>query len=316
MQATQLLKLNGHRFRIASLALVALSLAFLFHTEILQAAPNTLARVRQTGSLKLGYFADVRPFSYQDETGQPAGYAISVCQEIAKHLKSELGMTNLAVDFVLLNVADRFEAVQQGKVDLLCGPTVETLARREEISYSIPIFPGGVGALLRADAPAQIRDVLAGHEPPYRPQWRASIGLALQKRTFSAVTGTTGLTWLTGKLNQFKIEAKIVPVDSFDEGVQKVLGRTSDVLFAERSALLDAKKRSPSGSDLIVIDRLFTYEPLGFALSRDDDEFRLAMDRSLSTLIRAGTIQSLYRDFFGEPDDDALTFFRMSAVPE
>ena len=83
-----------------------------------------------------------------------------------------------------------------------------------------------------------------------------------------------------------------------------MLDRTSDVLFGERSILLDARKRSPSGRELIVLDRLFTYEPLALALSRDDEDFRLEVDQSLSNLSRSGAIQLIYRKYFGEPDDN------------
>jgi ABC-type amino acid transport substrate-binding protein len=314
------LNLGGYRFGVAALASAMFMPTLLLHAKEVhakevQSSAETSARVKQTGTLRLGYYANARPFSYRDEAGKPAGYAIALCQEIAKNLKTELGLPSLAVEFVEVG-GDRFDAVQQGRVDLLCGPSVETLARRKEVSFSIPIFPGGLGALLRADAPAQIRDVLDGREPPYRPLWRASIGLALRKRTFSAVTGTTGLSWLSGKLDEFKIDAEIVPVESDDAGVQRVLNRSSDVLFGERSILLDAKKRNPSGGDLVVLDRHFTFEPFSLALARDDESFRLLVDRSLSRLSRSGEIQNLYRKFFGEPEESTLTFFRLSAVPE
>jgi ABC-type amino acid transport substrate-binding protein len=316
MHLTRLLTVGGSRLGIATLAVALFMPSLLLHASEVRSSPETLARVRQSGTLKLGYYANAQPFSYQDEAGKPAGYAVALCQEIAKDLKTELGVPSLALEFVQVTVADRFDAIQKGRVDLLCGPSVETLARRKEVSYSIPIFPGGLGALLRADAPAQIRDVLEGREPPYRPLWRASIGLGLRKRTFSAVTGTTGLNWLATKLDEFKIDADIVPVESHDAGVQRVLNRSSDVLFGERSILLDAKKRNPSAGDLVVLDRLFTFEPFALALARDDEGLRLVVDRSLSRLIRSGEIQTLYRTFFGEPDESTLTFFRLSAVPE
>jgi len=287
----------------------------LLHAKGEKTSTETLVRVRQTGILKLGYYVNARPFSYQDESGKPAGYAIALCQEIAKDVKTELALPSLAVEFVPVDV-DRFDAVQQGRIDLLCGPSVETLARRKEISFSIPIFPGGVGALLRSDAPAQIRDVLDGREAPYRPLWRASIGLGLQGRNFSAVTGTTVLSWLSSKRDEFKIDAHIVPVESHDAGVQRVLNRSSDVLFGERSILLDAKKRNPSSKDLVVLDRRFTFEPLAFALARDDEGLRLLVDRSLSRLSRSGEIQNFYKQFFGDLDEGTLAFFRLSAVPE
>lgn len=316
MQLTRQMDSSGKGFKISTFGLALLALAPLLQAEVKQTAPNTLARVQQTGTVKLGYYADARPFSYQDEGGKPVGYAIAICQQIANDLKSELRISSLTVDFVAVNAADRFEAVKQGKIDLLCGPSVPTVARRKEVSYSIPVFPAGLGAMLRADAPAQIREVLSGREAPYRPLWRGSIGLSLQKRTFSAVTGTTGLNWLNSKIDQFKIDAKVLPVDSHEDGVQKVLDRSTDVLFGERSILLDAKKRSPSGDDLIVIDRVFTYEPVALALTRGDEDFRLFVDRSLSKLSQSGAIQSLYKSFFGEPDENTLTFFRLSTVPE
>lgn len=316
MHPTRRMNLVQRRFGIAIFVFALLTLAPLLQAEVKPAASNVLTRVRQTGTLKLGYYADARPLSYQDETGKPAGYAVAVCQQIVNDLRIALQSPSLAVDFVVVGAADRFEAVKQGRIDLLCGPSVPTLARRKDVSYSIPVFPGGLGALLRADAPAQLREVLSGREAPYRPLWRGSIGLALQKRNFSAVTGTTSLDWLNSKIDQFKIDAKVVPVDSHDEGVQKVLDRATDVLFGERNMLLDAKKRSPSSGDLIVIDREFTYEPLAMALPRGDEDFRLFVDRSLSKLNRSGMIQSLYRSFFGEPDEDTLTFFRLNTVPE
>jgi ABC-type amino acid transport substrate-binding protein len=316
MFVTRLLNLSGYLFLIAALGLGLIMPSFLLHAAETQSPAKTLARVRQLGTLRLGYYADARPFSYEDEAGKPAGYAIALCQEITNDLKTELSLPSLAVEFVQVTVDDRYESLQQGKIDLLCGPSVETLDRRKEISFSIPIFPGGVGALLRADAPAQIRDAIAGREPPYRPLWRASLAMGLQKRTFSAVRGTTTMNWLAGKLDEFKLDAKIVPVESNGAGVQHVLDRKSDVLFGERSVLLDAKQRSPSGRDLIVSERLFTYEPLALALARDDDALRLLVDRSLSRLSQSGQIQALYKRFFGEPDESTLTFFRITAVPQ
>jgi ABC-type amino acid transport substrate-binding protein len=316
MQRTRLLNLGGYRFWIAAFALVMLAPAYLLHAQAAQASAETLARVRQAGTLRLGYYPGARPFSYLDEAGKPAGYAVALCQEIAKDLKAELGLSTLAVEFVSVTTADRYDLVQQGKVDLLCGPSVETLARRKEVAFSIPIYPAGIGALMRADAPAQVRDVLAGGQAPYRPQWRASVALALQKRTFSAVTGTTVLPWLNSKQDELKIDYKIAPVESHDAGVQRVLNRSTDVLFGERAILQDAATRSPSAGDLIVLDRLFTYEPLALAFARGDEDFRLLVDRSLSRLYRTGAVQPLYKRFFGQPGENTLTFFRLSAIPE
>ena len=315
MQIARWLKLSSKRsLAMTFVTLVAPSL--LLPADKAHAPVLTLDRIRQSGTLHLGYYADAGPFSYQDETGKPAGYAIELCKEIAKDIKRELRAPSMAVEFVLVTGVDRYTLLQQGKLDLLCGPSVETFARRAQVSFTAPIFVGGLGALVRADAPAQIRETLSGREAPYRPQWRGSIMLALQKRTFSAVPGTTAMTWLSAKLDEFRIAAKIVPVDNYKVGVQQVLARSTDVLFGERSILLDAAKNSSASQDLLVLDRSFTVEPLAFALARDDDDFRLLVDHSLSSLSRSGQTQTFYKKFFGEPDENTLAFFRVNTLPE
>ena len=67
---------------------------------------------------------------------------------------------------------------------------------------------------------------------------------------------------------------------------------------------------------MIVLDRLFTYEPLAFALALGNEDLRLLVDKSLSTLSRSGETQSLYKRFFGEPDENALTFFRLNTIAD
>jgi len=51
-------------------------------------------------------------------------------------------------------------------------------------------------------------------------------------------------------------------------------------------------------------------------LQRNDDDFRLVVDRSLSRLFVSKEIPGLYTKWFGEPDPSAVTFFRQTALPE
>ena len=316
MRFTRMSTPREQRFGIATLAITLFAPAILQVAVAAPATATTLDRVREAGKLRLGYCADARPFAYRDEAGKVAGYSVALGESIAKDVRAQLGFPDLAVEFVPLPSANAVDAVQQGQVDLLCGPSAVTLARRQGVAFSIPVFPGGIGALLRADAPAELREVLADRQAPYRPQWRASIGQALQKRTFSAVKSTPVESWLTSRLGELKIAAKVVPVASFDAGIQQVLGRGTDVLFGDRATLLEAAKRNPSAGDLMVVDRLFTYEPLAFVLERGDEDFRVLVDRALSRLYRSGAVQPIYAQSFGEPDVTTLIFFRLAAVPE
>lgn len=303
---------DGHRVRIAALAIATLAAALL---PLSEASAGALDRIKDTGRLALGYRTDARPFSYRDESGKAVGYSVALCEKVAERVKAELGLSSLAVDWVPVTLEDRFRAVQEGKVQLLCGAATASLSRMKEVSFSIPIFPGGVAALLRADAPAGLRDVLEGR-PPAGPTWRANPAQVLQAKTFSVVTGTTSEKWLAERLDTLRITAKVAPVPDYQAGVQRVLDRSADVFFGERAILLDAARRGPSARSLIVLDRRFTYEHIGLVFQRGDEDFRLVVDRTLSRLFDSKEFGDIYTSWFGKLDENTRVFFRWSALPE
>jgi putrescine:ornithine antiporter len=277
---------------------------------------GTLDRIREGGKLRLGHRADAPPFSYQNQSGQPAGYSVALCEKVAEAVKTELGAPALALEYVKVDSQNRFDALAQGRIDLLCGAATATLERRKKVAFSIPVFPSGISALLRADSPARLKAVLEGHEPPYTPRWRASLGQVLEKRVLSAQAGTTAESWLTERRQALDINAELVMVQSYQEGVERVLERRSDVLFGDRAILLDTVARSPAADSLVVLERQYTYEPMALALPRGDDDFRLLVDRTLSRLYRSGEIEKIYASFFGPLDSNAQSFFRFVALPE
>ena len=185
---------------------------------------------------------------------------VDLCTKIADQVKSELKLEKLTLNWVPVTAEDRFSAVQQGKVDLLCGADSTTLTRRKDVSFSIPILPSGIGAVLRAGHPV-LREVLSDVTPS-RPIWRGSPARTLiEAQTFAVIAGTTSEKVLTDRINKFEITATVIKVDSYDAGIRAVLDGTANVFFGDRLILLDAVKRSPLQGDLVVLDRLFTNEP-------------------------------------------------------
>lgn len=278
------------------------------------AAADTLTRIKDAGKITLGYRADARPFSYQDSSGKPAGYTVELCQAVADSVKTTLGLSALSVEWVPVTVEGSLPTVKDGKVDLLCGATTETLERRKDASFSIPIFESGIGALVRADAPVALRQVLSG-QPASGPVWRGSPARILEQKTFSVVSGTTAESWLNERIAKLQIPATVGVVDSYAAGVEQVMDGRADVFFADRPILIDAVQGTGAG-DLLVIDRSFTSEPIALALARNDDDFRLAVDQALSHIYGSPAFHDLYLKWFGEPSETALAFFRISALTD
>jgi ABC-type amino acid transport substrate-binding protein len=274
-----------------------------------------LQKAAAAGRLVLGYQADARPFSYKDDAGKPTGFVVALCESVAEAIREERKLGAIRVEWVELTAANRLREVQDGGVALACGPAVVTLAGRQEVSFSVPVFPSGIGALIHADAPARVREVLAGRLPT-GPRWRGSPAAVLEAQTFAAVSNTAGERWLTSKVDEFRIAAKRVSVPGYDAGVQQVLDRGAIALFGDRAVLLDAARRHPRGREVVVLERSFSYGPIAIAMPRGDEDLRLLVDRALSRLFVSKAFVDLYVKWFGEPGETAIEFYRQAAIPE
>jgi polar amino acid transport system substrate-binding protein len=307
-------------YALAAALIVALGLAapaIAQDTAVPSAGGGTIERIRAAGKITFGYYAEARPLSFRSNTGDPDGYGVALCRLVAADLQKALNVPNLATQFVGVEGNERFAAVKEGRIDLLCGPSEETLARRADVSFSIAVMDSGTSVILRKDAPDAFRDVLAGRDARQdrQPLWRGSPQLsALRERTFAVIAGTSTENRLKQARETLKVNSSIVSVPDVATGVHEVADGKADAFFGERTVLLDAIRHDASAGELRVLDRYFDHTPLSFALSRSDEDFRLAVDASLSHLYRSGKVAEAYTQFFGTPDAAALAQFDRNAL--
>jgi ABC-type amino acid transport substrate-binding protein len=279
------------------------------------AAPlQTSAAASNTNTLTIGYRTDAAPFSYQDAAGKPTGYTVAICEKVVAVMQKEMG--DVEVTYLPLTLAERGPALVNSRVDLLCGADTVTLSRRKAVSFSLPIFLGGVGALMRTDAEKSLRKLIEGKEPEFRPRWRASFSDILRQRTLVVVDGSLTQIWLTEAIDEFKITSETIVVDDYAAGVAAVSSGDADVFFGDRPILLAAAENDTNADDLYVADRHFSYETIALTMRRDNDNLRLVVDRTLSNLYRSGGIVDIYSEYFGVPDEETLTLFRINALPD
>ena len=107
-----------------------------------------------------------------------------------------------------------------------------------------------------------------------------------------------------------------MPVESYDAGAVRVLDGTTDVFFGDRPILMETAAESPSASDLIVLDRVFTSEPIALTLAEERRRFSSGRGSILEPVLPVRRVSDLYAKWFGAPDDAVMAFFRQSALPE
>ncbi|MGF1591910.1 MAG: amino acid ABC transporter substrate-binding protein [Kiloniellaceae bacterium] len=279
-------------FRLIAAALCATAVV----ASAAQAA--TLDRIRDSGTIKLGYRQDAAPFSYADDAGLPAGYTVAICNAVVSAVRNRLGRDDIRVEFVLVTSENRFAAVEDGTIDLLCGASSVTLERRQRVDFSLLTFVTGSSVLYRRDGPANFLD-LVGQKVGVR-------------------AGTTTEDGLMSALQEAGIEAEVVAVGSHDEGLRALEAGELAAYFADRAilAMLGAEAARPE--NLILSDRFFSYEPYALALQLGDSDFRLLVDSTLARLYRSQAIARIYRANFGSAQMSELlqAVFTIQALPE
>lgn len=262
------------------------------------AAAGTLDRVRETGVFRIGYRTDAPPFSYNSAIGEPAGYIVDLCREVAAAAKQELGLKDLKVEYVTVTAEDRFEAVKSGRVDLLCEATTVTLARRRLVDFSLMTFIDGASVMVRSDGPQSFK-ALAGHK----------IGVH---------AGTTTEDALRRTLADLKVDAEMVPVADHADGVKRLESGEFAAYFADRAILTFLLLAEGSPQTLRISKEYFTREPYALALARGDDDFRLLVDRTLARLYRSGAIDAIFARSFGKAKASEIlqALYAINALPE
>jgi glutamate/aspartate transport system substrate-binding protein len=117
-----------------------------------QTAPTgTLDKLTATRTIALGYRESSIPFSYVGPDKTPMGYSVELCTHIVADLQRQV--PNLQVTWVPVTVENRIPALLNGTIDLECGSTTNTLARQEQVDFSLTTFLTGGSLLTLAEAP-------------------------------------------------------------------------------------------------------------------------------------------------------------------
>lgn len=261
-------------------------------------AADTLARARETGTLRLGFRADAPPYSYRAASGDPAGYIVDICREVAAGVKKAQNIPSLKIDYVEVSSTARLEALRDGKIDILCDPTSMTMSRRAMVDFSLPTFIDGAAVLHRINEMNRLED-LRGRK----------IGV-LQNTTTEEVLRTT--------LKQLGIPAQVVPMQTHPEGVRNLSEGKIDAYFADRGILNYHLLNSRNRSGMKLSDQYFTFETYALAMPLGDDKFRLLVDATLAELYRTDRVKNIYARSFGSfpPDQFVNALFVINGVPK
>lgn len=243
---------------------------------------GTLKQIQDSGTVRIGYRQSEPPMSFEDKDGKPVGYTVDLCNRIVRGVGQKLGRADLKTKFVPVTAKTRFTALANNEIDILCGATTATLARRELVDFTQLTFVTGA-ALLSLDK-SKIDGVAD-----------------LQGKKVGVVQNTTTIDVLKGALKESLTEAEVVPVASASEAVESLLSGKIDAFSSDQVVLIGLVLTSKEGEKekFALSGEVFSFEPFALAVRRNDADFRLVADRVLSHLYRSGQVGPIYGKWFG-----------------
>lgn len=260
---------------------------------------DVLAEIKSTGVFKLGYRADAVPFSFDAEGGKPAGYSVELCERVALEIERDLELNPIEIDYIPVTAANRIEMIESGAIHIECGITTNTLARQEDVAFSLLTFITGAEMLIRIDSGVLDLDDIAG-------------------RPVGVLTGTTTEAGLLKLMERKSIEAEVVAVDTHFDGIELLGEGKIDAYFADRAILILLGLNSPDRDNLRLSGKLYSHEPYALMLPRGEEEYKILVDRKLARLYRSGKIREIYRRWFGDaqPSNLLQALFVLQGLPE
>ena len=249
-------------WRACGLALIAATAQLAFTAPVqaqAQAAPDTLAKVRSEGVIRLGVRDNAAPFAYVDAKGKPGGFTWDVCRAMVKNLEAELGRP-IEIKVVPNAFAAPFDLLKDGRIDMQCGATTHSAERAKQADFSNTFFVSGIAVAYRKEDVQYANPLKFGRVAVLANSTAAKI---MERRM--------------GAKGSASIDT-MVPVKSYEEGVAKLKAKEADTLFAD-SVLIPLDP---------AIDRrrsLETVEPYALMMRKGDRAFVDAVDRALMKVL-------------------------------
>lgn len=239
---------------------------------------GTLKSVHQRGSIRLGHRAASVPFSYLSTLGEPIGYSVELCKSIAQAV-GEAVHKELRIEWVPVTAADRVDAVADGKVDLECGSTSNTLERRAKVAFSPTIFVAGTKLLVRREGGIRSYEDLGG-------------------KRVAVTAGTTNERAMRELAKRFGLSYEIVVAPEHGEALELLKAGRVDAFATDDVLLYGLVAQQQLKPQYQVVGDFLSYEPYGLMFRKGDPQFARVVNEAFQQLARDGEIERQYRRWF------------------
>ncbi len=233
-------------------------------------AGEVMKGILERGEIRVGTSPDNPPLSLRAKDNKLMGYDVDLAAMVANALGVKLSLVPLPFPQLL-------DSLGQGQVDLVISGMTMTPERNARFMFVGPYLVSGQAILARTETAQRLPEPGDLNQP----------GVVI-----AAAKGTTSLSAVRDLLPK----ARVMEVENQEQGLRAVLEGKAQVLVAEHSFCVVAALRYGE-QGLSILDKPFTFEPLGIALG-DDAHLANWLENFLFMLKGTGRLEMLNQRWF------------------
>src|ERR1700738_4608496 len=239
----------------------------------------TLANIKNTHPVRLGYRESSPPFSFLDHSNRPIGYSLELCEAIVDEIGVEVDDANLRIEYVKVTSDDRIPAVTQNKIDLECGSTTANAERAKLVAFSPLMFVAGTKLMVpKASSIAAPAD--------------------LKGKTVVVTKGTTNEQAMHNVDKKFSLGLNIVTAGDHEQSYQMLVDGKADA-FATDDILLYGLIARHKGQDKYKVTGDYrSYDPYGIMFRKGEPQLSAVVERTVRKLATNHDLVPLYNKWF------------------
>lgn len=228
---------------------------------------STLKNINTTNEIKIGVRNNGTLFSDYN-AGQSRGYVVDLCNEIAKNVEKQLGKP-IKIKYVEVTPTNRFELLNNNKIDMECGTTTVTTERQKEVDFSLNTFVTSTNFL-----------TLKRNQIPDIPRLES----ALNAKKIAIMDGTPH----ENMVKKWSDNVTFVKVSSIDEGIKKVKNGEVFAFVQDQFLIESVLDKNYDVTQFALSKTTLSVEPYSIAVRKNDVEFKHFVNKSLRDLYTNG----------------------------
>jgi glutamate/aspartate transport system substrate-binding protein len=239
----------------------------------------TLANIKNTHVVHLGYRESSPPFSFLDQANRPIGYSLELCEAIVDEIGVEVDDANLKIDYVKVTSDDRIPAVVQNKIDLECGSTTANAERAKQVAFSPLMFVAGTKLMV-----------------PKASTIAAPVDL--KGKTVVVTKGTTNEQAVHAIDKKFSLALNIVTSPDHEQSYQMLVDGKADAFATDDILLYGLIARHKAQGQFKVTGDYLSYDPYGIMFRKSEPQLKAVVDRTFAKLGSGRDLIPLYNKWF------------------